>query len=274
MPIREILQNGTTANDGSGDTLRNAADKINQNFQSLFNIFGDSVNASDNFALDSDGKVIFSDPTSVYVTKLDAAPATGGNKYVVLPNGSGTVVLTDNTAVLTNKSLVSPRMSEILDSAAKTVLTFNGQSDATHNLELRNGDSSMGVNLCVKGTDSVDVDLCLTPRNNGVIKTFGHVVPEWEQLTTSGSCSVHTPVTFCNSGVAITVSLADGTAVGQEKKFVSLNSGTATISPSSFVHHSGNSEIEIETYSALTLFWTGTNWHIMSVSDSGINVVN
>lgn len=41
-PPRLFLANGTRANDGTGDTLRDAADKINQNFE---RIWGDIYNA-------------------------------------------------------------------------------------------------------------------------------------------------------------------------------------------------------------------------------------
>lgn len=37
---RRIILNGTVANDGTGDTLRVAADKINDNFQEIYDYFG------------------------------------------------------------------------------------------------------------------------------------------------------------------------------------------------------------------------------------------
>jgi len=52
MATRQILQNGTTANDGTGDTLRSASDKINQNFRELFLKFGDSVQATSALSFD------------------------------------------------------------------------------------------------------------------------------------------------------------------------------------------------------------------------------
>ena len=43
---RQTLNRGTTANDGTGDTLRTAAQKINENFQELYqSIGGDSAAA-------------------------------------------------------------------------------------------------------------------------------------------------------------------------------------------------------------------------------------
>lgn len=41
------LNNGATANDGQGDTLRDAADKINSNFTELYGADSDGVSALD-----------------------------------------------------------------------------------------------------------------------------------------------------------------------------------------------------------------------------------
>ena len=44
---RQVLQSGTVANDGTGDTLRGATTKINANFSELYTILGgDATNAS------------------------------------------------------------------------------------------------------------------------------------------------------------------------------------------------------------------------------------
>jgi hypothetical protein len=45
-PTRLIIQNGRFANDGNGDTLRDAAEKINNNFTTLWNGMYDSVSLS------------------------------------------------------------------------------------------------------------------------------------------------------------------------------------------------------------------------------------
>lgn len=47
-PTRLIIQNGRFANDGKGDTLRDAADKINDNFTNLWGVLqAESLNFSD-----------------------------------------------------------------------------------------------------------------------------------------------------------------------------------------------------------------------------------
>jgi hypothetical protein len=272
MATRQILQNGTTANDGTGDTLRSASDKINQNFRELFLKFGDSVQATSALSFDSDGRVVFDGGS--YNTILGANTPSSSNKYVNLPNASGTIVLKDTVDVLSNKTLTDPIVSTFHDSNSVDIISFNGISNASHYLEVRNGDSVDGVNLCVHG-DSANIDLCLTPKNSGAIKLNGQIAPEWEQLTENGTASVTKPVTFLNrsSGTPFNVVLPDGLNVGEEKKFVSLNTTTATITPNNFAHNSGNSDITVATYSSVTFIWTGTNWHILSTSDTGVAIV-
>jgi len=44
---RQTINTGTIANDGTGDTLRIAGNKINENFVELYNLLGgDAVGAS------------------------------------------------------------------------------------------------------------------------------------------------------------------------------------------------------------------------------------
>jgi len=272
MATRQILQNGTTANDGTGDTLRSASDKINLNFRELFLLFGDSVQATSALSFDSEGRVVFDGGS--YNTILGANTPSSSNKYANLPNASGTIVLKDTVDVLSNKTLTTPIVGDFNDSNGVEIISFNGIASATHSLEVRNGDSVDGVNLCVHG-DSADIDLCLTPKNSGAIKTFGQIAPESHQLTENDTASVTKPVTFLNrsSGTPFNIVLPDGLNVGEEKKFVSLNTTTATITPNNFAHTSGNSDITVAEYSSVTFIWTGTNWHILSTSDTGVAIV-
>ena len=61
-PTRLVIQNGSHANDGTGDTLRDASRKINDNFAVLFALYN---------ALDSDGDGIAD------LDLIDASPSGG-----------------------------------------------------------------------------------------------------------------------------------------------------------------------------------------------------
>ena len=57
-PTRLIIQNGRFANDGNGDTLRDAAEKINNNFATLFSLYP---------GLDSNGSAIIDSDDLVHI---------------------------------------------------------------------------------------------------------------------------------------------------------------------------------------------------------------
>lgn len=273
MSLRQILQNGTTANDGTGDTLRDAADKINNNFRQLFIALGDSSDISSGAGFDSDGRVRFDG--GVYSTFLGAETASSSNKYIDLPDASGTVVLQDTTGTLTNKTLSNVKIDKVLDSAGDRVLQFEAGSSANTNYaKITNGDSSAGVMITVAG-DSASVDLCIEPLNNGVIKANGQVVPEWEQLTENAFANPRVALTFLNrstaTGLPFNIVLPDGANNGEVKKFVSLNDLTATITPTNFAHVSGNNSVTVAQFSACEFIWTGTNWHLISTSNTSDN---
>lgn len=84
---KQILDLGTNANDGTGDTLRSGGTKINANFTELYTILGgDSRNDSVGMLFDSNG-VIYSDGT--YQTKLEFHEHEDSNVTVHMPHHSG-----------------------------------------------------------------------------------------------------------------------------------------------------------------------------------------
>jgi len=270
---RQILNNGTTANDGTGDTLRQAADKINDNFRELFLLFGDSVAATPYVRFDSSGNqsgaLIFENGT--YDTKLVSVATSGSSKTITFPNATGTVVLKDTTDTLTNKTLTAPIISTISDSNGDTILSLNANDSANY-VEISSGDSSVGVTIGVAG-DSGDVDLHLHPLNNGIIHADSRIVHETERLDSAGA-SVADPkilTTFCNvndGSAEFSVSLSGGISDGDEKRFVNINATTVEVTPGSF---SGGTSIRISQDRACSLIWseTGSSWRLLGATDSG-----
>lgn len=118
---RQALNLGTVANDGTGDTLRVAGDKINDNFLELYNQLGGDVLTSSTLTTDSGVSFRqFSNEVRLNAT----SPASAIN--IDLPNTSGTLVLEDNTVTLTNKTLTSPVLTtpQINDTSADHQYVF------------------------------------------------------------------------------------------------------------------------------------------------------
>lgn len=133
---RAIINTGTFANDGTGDTLRAAADKINSNFLDLYSALGDPNNAFVNISF-GDRAVVFEDASS-FTTTLTSNGSQPENITITLPDSTGVVTLNAATQTLTNKTLDSTTLITpfILDSDASNTFKIVG-SDISSNKVVR-----------------------------------------------------------------------------------------------------------------------------------------
>lgn len=115
---RQVLNRGTVANDGTGDTLRTAAQKINENFSELYLLVGGD-SAVTSVRLIESGISFEGLTEDDYETYLIAAEPTA-DRTVTIPNATGTIVLDTTTQTLTNKTLTSPVLTtpQINDTSA------------------------------------------------------------------------------------------------------------------------------------------------------------
>jgi len=142
---RQTLNRGTTANDGTGDTLRVAAQKINENFQELYTTLGGDTTVPI-VSLTGDGIVFEGSSPDDHETSLVAVEPTADNT-VSLPNTSGTLVLDTMTQTLTNKTLTAPVLSSVqIDDTSGNHQYILGVSelaaDRTATLPLLGGDDT------------------------------------------------------------------------------------------------------------------------------------
>ena len=90
---RQILDLGTNANDGTGDTLRSGGTKINDNFSEIYQILGDSSrSATSGVVLDSDGINYIE---GAYTVQLNFV--VDSNATVTLPHKDGKVPVVEGT---------------------------------------------------------------------------------------------------------------------------------------------------------------------------------
>ena len=120
---RQNINRGTTANDGTGDTLRIAAGKINDNFVELYTFLGgDSAQITQNVSL-ADSGVVYAGLTHNTVLGF----TEGSSKStILLPDTGGVVTLNAATQTLTNKTITSPVLTtpQINDTSANHQYIF------------------------------------------------------------------------------------------------------------------------------------------------------
>jgi hypothetical protein len=134
---RQNISTGTSANDGTGDTLRSAGTKINANFTELYTFLGgDADTLSSQLSIGSDGIIFEGSTADAFETTLKVTNPTQDN-IITFPDSTGDVILTNTIQTLTNKS-VSFRTSTI---------TANGTADATATYIICNKGSGLAVTL-------------------------------------------------------------------------------------------------------------------------------
>ena len=142
---KQNISTGSSANDGTGDTLRSAAEKINENFAELYTrLGGDSNDLSTGISF-SDSAVIFEGTTADnFETQLLAADPTKDN-IITLPDSSGEVVITTAAQTVRRKTLGSL-------SFVGNDMTANGLADSDATFIVGNKSTLLEVTLGDGGT--------------------------------------------------------------------------------------------------------------------------
>lgn len=102
---QQTINIGSVANDGTGDSLREAGAKINENFTEIYSNILENETVSANGTVDSDSQpFIICDKSSTLAISLDDGSAAGEVKYFV-NKGSGTANITPGSSFITQLSL-------------------------------------------------------------------------------------------------------------------------------------------------------------------------
>ena len=285
---KTVINNGSSANDGTGDTLRAAATKINDNFTEIYNLLGGEFSADTNGnsqALST--KITLSDSATGLIrfegTTADAHETTlqvvepTGDRQIVFSNASGNVVLDSSTNTLTNKTLTSPTVNTptinaakisglsgggvLQDSSGNEVLELTKTASAVNYVNLTNNATSNNPKITAKGGDT-NVGLELEAKGTGkIILNNSHVLKQETVNTGSNEAlSLLLPFTQITKGTAGTYDIADG-VVGQVKYVVNSGAGNAVITPDNF---GPGSTLTLQQNETGTLIFDGTNWQILA----------
>jgi hypothetical protein len=112
--VKQILDRGTVSNDGTGDTLRNGAQKINDNFTEIYNAIGDGTNLNPSISLSDDTSTLSNISLGDTITFL----GTGG----ISASLSGNTLTIDASGVQSGYTIKNA--SSILN--RRTYLKFDG----------------------------------------------------------------------------------------------------------------------------------------------------
>lgn len=107
---RQTINRGTTANDGTGDTLRTAAQKINENFEELFLLVAGGDSAITSVRLIESGLSFEGLTEDDFETKLVVAEPTA-DRTLTMPDHTGIIIVDTATQTLTNKTLTTPTLA-------------------------------------------------------------------------------------------------------------------------------------------------------------------
>lgn len=107
---RQNISIGTTANDGTGDTLRSAGQKINENFVEIFQkLGGDSDVLSTGVTLTNNGIIFEGTTPNPFETTVTVTDPTKDNN-IIFPDSSGEVVITTAEQDLFKKHLYDTKI--------------------------------------------------------------------------------------------------------------------------------------------------------------------
>ena len=319
---RQNISTGSFANDGSGDTLRQAGQKINENFVELYQKLGNDSNTLVGAIAAAEGGISFEgttadlnetvlraiDPTADHVIHLpnasgqvllDSATQTLTNKTLTGPIVSG-IKIQDNDAshtynfiagsltanhniniptlsdsdtltliaasqTLTNKTLTAPTMSQpkvsgyIADANGAEIFSITATGSAVNHVDVQNAGTGSNPLLSASGDDP-NVNLNLSGKGTGSVE-IEKAAYSSDVITATGAADTSKSYIVGNSGTPISITVANGTTVGEYKLFTNKNAGTATITPATF---GPGTSIALENNEGCTMIWDGTSWQLVS----------
>jgi len=138
---RQSISRGTIANDRAGDTLRDAAQKINQNFVELYQkLGGDSDVLSTNVSFTSTGIVFEGSNVDQYQTTFAITEPTKDNT-ITFPDSTGEAIISTGDQDLFNKHLYNTKIDGALrlhgvSGTGYYKIAYEGQVDSDTDLNV------------------------------------------------------------------------------------------------------------------------------------------
>ena len=255
---KQSINLGTTANDGSGDTLRQGGDKVNDNFTEIYTHFGDGTSLSSQISIEDSAIVFEGNSTDANETFLRATDPTA-DRIIVLPNASGTLLLDSDTQTITNKTLTSPKIgTAINDTNGNELIKLTATGSAVNEITLANGASTNGPTISATGS-ATNLNINLDAKGTGSVE-LNKAAFTSSLITANGNASTAATYIIGNKGSALAVGLLDGTTVGEYKIFTNKGAGAMTVTPTNFAQ---GTSFALAQFDGCTCIWDGTNWYLV-----------
>lgn len=120
---KQLVNIGTTANDGTGDPIRDAFDKVNDNFTELYQALGDDTDLG--FTLDSDGNIDITNNLNVSGGLAVTGNTTLNGETITIGDGSdGATTVNGATLTINPSTTVDDNLTVNGDFAVNTDTLF------------------------------------------------------------------------------------------------------------------------------------------------------
>ena len=256
---KQVISTGSSANDGTGDTLRSAGTKINANFTEIYTALGaDGSNLSTEITIQDSAVVFEGGNADAHETFLRATEPTA-DRMVYLPNASGSLLLDSAAQTITNKTLTSPKIgTAITDTNGNELIKLTATGSAVNEITLANGASTNGPTISATGS-ATNLNINLDAKGTGAVE-LNKAAFTSALITANGAASTAATYIIGNKASSLLVSLADGTTVGEYKIFTNKNTGIMKVTPASFAQ---GSYFSLAQYDGCTCIWDGNNWYLV-----------
>lgn len=251
---RQVINTGTVANDGTGDSLRQAGTKINANFKEIYTLLGDSNVASAHVSLDSD-TLVFTGTS--FTAKIGYTEPTA-NRSILIPNASGTIVLA------TGSNLILPG---ILDSSSNEIIKLGSVASAVNEVSITNAATLNKPTISATGNDT-NITLKLNAKGVGSVE-LNKAAFTSSTIIADGAASTTASHIILNKATALAVTLNNGTTSGEIKIFTNKGAGLATITPARFAR---GTSLRLPTKTGAQLIWDDSDWYLFG-ADSSVTVI-
>lgn len=272
---RQTLYTGAAANDGTGDTLRQAATKINENFGELYSSLGYDSNSLPTNIHFNDSAIVFEPLNSnSQPMELRGWRQSGSKSVVQIPPAFGfnqEVTLNGNFQTLTNKTLTTPVLTNpkiddtLYDLANQELIEFQSTNSASTHVVVANHATGTtppfdGPVINVGGT-LTNANLKLYGKGNGAV-VIDKIAHTFVSVASSGTAPATSGWIRITASSNINVTLVNGTVIGERKVITNEGTGTPVVIPTNFGQYNIDNSVafQMPNGSATELLWNGSNW--------------